>query len=189
MSRLQDVRAAFARQGFMRNLDGRLADLAPGRCAIEAAFRDDLTQHHGLFHAGVLTTLADNACGFAAMSLLPDGGEVLSVEFKMSFLRPGAGVLAIARGEVVKAGRTLSFCRADVFVRATDGSEALAASMTATMMAAAPAVAYQRPTVRTAGDGPMLVGISVAPEARSNPSASARPKASQMASAFLPAGK
>ncbi len=122
----------------MRNLGGRLVDLAAGCCVIECGFRDDLTQHHGLFHAGVLTTLADNACGFAAMSLLPEGGEVLSVEFKTSFLRPGAGIAAIARGEVLKPGRTLSFCRADVHMRQADGREVLAATMLATMMAAQP---------------------------------------------------
>jgi len=138
LSRLDEVRAAFAAQGFMRNLGGRLVALEPGRCVIEADFRDDLTQHHGLFHAGVLTTLADNACGFAAMSLLPEGAEVLSVEFKVSFLRPGAGIAAIARGEVIKPGRTLSFCRADVFTRDGAGREMHAAAMTATMMAAAP---------------------------------------------------
>jgi uncharacterized protein (TIGR00369 family) len=138
VSQLDRVRAAFAAQGFMRTLGARLVELAPGSCAIECAFRDDLTQHHGLFHAGVLTTLADNACGFAAMSLLPEGGEVLSVEFKTSFLRPGAGLAAIARGEVLKPGRTLSFCRADVHVRASDGGEVLAATMLATMMRAAP---------------------------------------------------
>nr|WP_270937302.1 PaaI family thioesterase [Roseomonas sp. MO-31] len=138
MSQLDRVRAAFARQGFMRSLGAELLEVAPGRCAIACAFRDDLTQHHGLFHAGVLTTLADNACGFAAMSLLPEGGEVLSVEFKLSFLRPGAGVAAIARGEVLKPGRTLSFCRADVHMRQADGREVLAATMLATMIAAAP---------------------------------------------------
>ena len=138
MSQLDRVRAAFARQGFMRTLGGRLLVLEPGRCVIEAGFHEDLTQHHGLFHAGVLTTLADNACGFAAMSLLPEGGEVLSVEFKMSFLRPGAGIAAIARGEVLKPGRTLSFCRADLHMRQADGREVLAATMLATMTAAQP---------------------------------------------------
>ncbi|MGG5810863.1 PaaI family thioesterase [Falsiroseomonas sp. CW058] len=138
MSRLDRVRDAFARQGFMRNLGARLVALSPGRCTIECDARDDLTQHHGMVHAGVLTTLADNACGFAAMSLLPEGGEVLSVEFKVSFLRPGAGVAAIARGEVLKPGRTLSFCRADVAMRDAAGTEMLAATMLATMMAARP---------------------------------------------------
>ena len=139
MTQLDRVRAAFARQGFMRTLGATLAEIAPGRCVIECAFHDGLTQHHGLFHAGVLTTLADNACGFAAMSLLPEGGEVLSVEFKTSFLRPGAGVAAIARGEVLKPGRTLSFCRADIHMRDAAGREVLAATMLATMMAASPA--------------------------------------------------
>jgi uncharacterized protein (TIGR00369 family) len=138
VSQLDRVHAAFAAQGFMRTLGAQLTDLTPGRCTIEAAFRDDLTQHHGLFHAGVLTTLADNACGFAAMSLLPEGGAVLSVEFKTSFLRPGAGVAAIVRGEVLKPGRTLSFCRADVYMRQADAREVLAATMLATMMAAHP---------------------------------------------------
>jgi uncharacterized protein (TIGR00369 family) len=123
----------------MATLGGRLVALEPGACTIEADFSPGLTQHHGLFHAGVLTTLADNACGFAAMSLLPPGGEVLSVEFKCSFLRPASGLCAIARGVVLKPGRTLSFCRADVFVRGADGAETLAATMLATMMAAAPA--------------------------------------------------
>lgn len=134
----EHVRAAFARQGLMSNLGARIDALSPGRCAIICDFREDLTQHHGLFHAGVLTTLADNACGFAAMSLLPPGGEVLSVEFKVSFLRPGAGVAAVARGEVLKPGRTLSFCRADVHMRDAAGAEVLAATMLATMFSAAP---------------------------------------------------
>jgi uncharacterized protein (TIGR00369 family) len=137
-AQLDRVRAAFAAQGLMRVLGGRLAELSPGRCTIACDFREDLTQHHGLFHAGVLTTLADNACGFAAMSVLPEGGEVLSVEFKVSFLRPGAGTAAVARGEVLKPGRTLSFCRADVFTRDAAGRETLAATMLATMMSAAP---------------------------------------------------
>jgi uncharacterized protein (TIGR00369 family) len=132
------IQAAFAAQGMMATLGGRLVQVEPGRCEIEADFAPGLTQHHGLFHAGVLTTLADNACGFAAMSLLPAGGEALSVEFKVSFLRPASGLVAVARGEVVKLGHTLSFCRADVFVRDAAGSETLVATMMATMMAAGP---------------------------------------------------
>jgi uncharacterized protein (TIGR00369 family) len=153
------VRAAFARQGFMRNLDARIVDLAAGRCAIECAFREDLTQHHGLFHAGVLTTLADNACGFAAMSLLPPGGEVLSVEFKTSFLRPAAGVAVVARGEVVKPGRTLTFCRAEIFTRDATGREVLSATMMATMIAAAP-------EARTANIAPEARTTNITPEPR-----------------------
>ena len=133
------VARAFAAQGLMGNFGARLVEITPGRCTIACAFRADLTQHHGLFHAGVLTTLADNACGFAALSLMPPGEEVLSVEFKMSFLRPGAGLEAVARAEVLKPGRSLTFCRADVWMRDTAGAEVLAATMLATMMAAKPA--------------------------------------------------
>ncbi len=136
---LASVREAFAKQGLMRTFGGRLAELSPGRCVIECAFAEGLTQHHGVLHAGVVTTLADNACGFAAMSLLPPGGEVLTAEFKVNFLRPAAGALAVARGEVLKPGRTLSVCRADVFMRDAAGGEVLAATMLATLMAARPA--------------------------------------------------
>jgi uncharacterized protein (TIGR00369 family) len=132
------IEATFAAAGFLGLLGARLAEAAPGRCTIEAGFRPDLTQHHGLFHAGVLTTLADNAAGLAALSLMPPDAEVLSVEFKLSFLRPGAGIAAVARGEVLKPGRTLSFCRADVHMRQEDGREVLAASMLATMIGAGP---------------------------------------------------
>ena len=143
----------------MRNLDARIVDLAAGRCAIECAFREDLTQHHGLFHAGVLTTLADNACGFAALSLMPPGAEVLSVEFKASFLRPAAGIAVVARGEVVKPGRTLSFCRADIFARDATGREVLAATMMATMMNTAP-------DARMTNNAPEARMTRAAPEAR-----------------------
>jgi uncharacterized protein (TIGR00369 family) len=137
-AQLGRVRAAFARQGLMRTFGATLAEVAPGRCVIDCAFQDGLTQHHGVLHAGVLTTLADNACGFAAMALLPEGGEVLTAEFKVSFLRPASGVAAVARAEVLKPGRTLSFCRADVHMRRADGTELLAATMLATLMAARP---------------------------------------------------
>ena len=149
------VRAAFAAQGLMATLGAALVEVTPGRCVIELPFHPGLTQHHGLFHAGVLTTLADNACGFAAMSLLPPGGEVLSVEFKTSFLRPGAGQAAVARGEVLKAGRRLTFCRADVLMRYAAGTETLAATMLATMMAAAPGGMAAAPS-----------GMAAAPDSR-----------------------
>ena len=133
---MERVRAAFDRQGFSRLLGSRMVLAEAGRCVIECPARDDLTQHHGHLHAGVLTTLADNACGFAAMSLMPEGVEPLSVEFKVNFLRPARGAVAVARAEVVKAGRTLTFCRADVQMRDEAGAETLVAAMTATMIAA-----------------------------------------------------
>jgi uncharacterized protein (TIGR00369 family) len=133
------VAATFAKAGFLETIGAALIRAEPGRCTIEAPFHARLTQHHGLFHAGVLTTLVDNACGLAALSLMPPGAEVLSVEFKVSFFRPGAGIAAIARGEVLKPGRTLTTCRGDVLMRQPDGREVLAATMLATMIAAGPA--------------------------------------------------
>jgi len=132
---MQRVARHFAAQGLATHLGLRLAQSEPGHCVIEAPFGEHLTQHIGYFHAGVLTTMADNACGFAALSLMPEGQEVLSVEFKMSFLRPASGMLARATGRVLKPGKTLSFCAADVHVVDELGRETLAATMLATMMA------------------------------------------------------
>lgn len=133
------IAASFAQQGFLAHLGAELAEVAPGRCVIVCPFRAELTQQHGVFHGGLLTTLADTAAGYAAMSLLPPDGEVLSIEFKITFLRPGAGVAAVARGEVLRPGRTITACRADVLMRQADGSEILCATMLATFMAAQPA--------------------------------------------------
>lgn len=130
----QRVEESFARQGLMRVIEARIAEVAPGRCVIEAPFRKTLTQQHGFLHAGVLTMLADNACGYAALTLLPPEQEVLTAELKVNFLRPARGVLAIARAEVLKPGRTLTVARAEVWMRMEDGAETLCAAMQATLV-------------------------------------------------------
>lgn len=128
------VAESFAGQPFMHLLGARLTRIEPGRCEVEVPFRPNLTQQHGFLHAGVLTTIADNACGYAAFSLMPREAGVLTAEFKLNLLRPARGVAAVARAEVVKPGRTLLVVRADVFARAEDGAEELCATMLATMM-------------------------------------------------------
>lgn len=128
------IEASFARQGLMRVVEARLAEVAPGRCVIEAPFRKTLTQQHGFLHAGVLTMLADNACGYAALTLLPPDQEVLTAELKVNFLRPARGMLAVARAEVLKPGRTLTVARADVWMQLEDGAEMLCAAMQATLV-------------------------------------------------------
>jgi uncharacterized protein (TIGR00369 family) len=128
------IEASFAQQGLMRVIEARIASVSPGRCVIEAPFRKTMTQQQGFLHAGVLTTLADNACGYATLSLLPAGQEVLTAELKVNFLRPARGVLAIARAEVLKLGRTLTVARAEVWMRAEDGAESLCAAMQATLV-------------------------------------------------------
>jgi uncharacterized protein (TIGR00369 family) len=128
------VRAGFARQAFMATLGARLASVAPGEVAIELPFRDDLTQQHRFLHAGVVAAVADSACGYAALSLMPPGTDVLSVEFKLNLLKPAAGARFRAAGKVIRAGRTLTICSGEVHAE-RDGAETLVALMQATMMA------------------------------------------------------
>lgn len=131
---MQRVEASFNQQGLMRVIEARVVEVAPGRCVIEAPFRKTLTQQHGFLHAGVLTMLADNACGYATLTLLPPDQEVLTAELKVNFLRPARGILAIARAEVLKPGRTLTVARAEVWMRMEDGAETLCAAMQATLV-------------------------------------------------------
>src|SRR5579885_1351016 len=115
------VRASFARQGFMAHLGARIVELAPGTCALEVEFGPHLTQQHGLFHAGVTTTLADNAGGYAAYTLFPEGTEVLTVELKVSFIAPAAGSRLRAVGSVLRHGRRLTTCEVRVTADGEDG--------------------------------------------------------------------
>ena len=127
------VRDSFGRQRFMGTIGARLSHVAPGEVDIELPITEALTQQHGFLHAGALATAADSACGYAALSLMPPGAAVLSVEFKINMLAPAAGDSVVARGRVLRAGKTITVCRADVFAR-SDGGEKLVASMVGTMM-------------------------------------------------------
>jgi uncharacterized protein (TIGR00369 family) len=129
----KEVNDSFARQSIMSLIDARLTRVEPGKVEITLPFRGDLTQQHGYLHAGVITTIADSACGYAAYSLMPPESEVLSVEFKINLLRPGKGELFVARAEVIRPGRTISAVRADVFA-VTNQNETLIATMQGTMM-------------------------------------------------------
>ncbi len=131
----QEVERSFARQSIMKLIGARLSLIEPGVIEITLPYRADLTQQHGFLHAGVVTTIADSACGYAAYSLMPAGSEVLSVEFKVNLLRPAQGDSFVARAEVIKAGRTLTVVRADVFGIAVNGNRELVATMQATMIA------------------------------------------------------
>jgi uncharacterized protein (TIGR00369 family) len=127
------VRASFAQQRIMNLIGAELERVAPGAVDVILPFREDLTQQRGYVHAGIITTIADSACGYAAYTLMPAGSEVLSVEFKLNLLRPAAGERFVAEGRVVKAGQTLTVARCDVF--AWTGEEAkLVATMLATMI-------------------------------------------------------
>ncbi|NNE42657.1 MAG: PaaI family thioesterase [Gemmatimonadetes bacterium] len=126
------VRTSFGRQTVMATIGARLVRLEPGRVEISLPHRPDLTQQHGFLHAGMVATVLDSACGYAALTLMPPGTAVLAIEFKVNLMRPAAGDL-IARGEVLRAGKTVSTCRADA-VREEDGEEIVVATMLGSIM-------------------------------------------------------
>jgi uncharacterized protein (TIGR00369 family) len=128
------VRASFRRQAVMQTLGAELGAMRPGSVDIELPFREQLTQHHGFIHAGIIATIADSACGYAAFTLMPPGAAVLTVEFKINLMAPAKGERFIARARVVRSGRTLSTCSADV-VAIERGDERVVATMLATVMA------------------------------------------------------
>ena len=109
------VRDSFARQAFMRALGAELLQIAPGEVHIALPHKPDLTQQHGYFHGGVVATIADTAAGYAALTLFPKGTGVLTTEFKINLLRTAEGERLVARGRVIKPGRTLSICQSDVY--------------------------------------------------------------------------
>ena len=128
------IRSSFAKQGLMATLGARLGAVAPGCVEIILIPGPAVSQQHGFVHAGAVSAIADSAAGYAALSLMPPGRGVLTTEFKINLVAPAAGERIIARGEVVKAGRTLTLAQAKVFAEA-GGQEKLVALLTATLMA------------------------------------------------------
>lgn len=129
----QRVRASFGRQAAMALIGASLAEVGPGTVTIALPVRDEVTQQHRFVHGGVVGMIADSAAGYAAFTLMPADASVLTVEYKINMLAPAEGDLLLARGMVIKPGRTLSIARADVFgVR--DGREKLVATMQQTLM-------------------------------------------------------
>jgi len=127
------VCASFAKQTFLKTIGAELIGVSAGEVEIELPFRSDLCQQHGFLHAGVVTSIADTACGYAALSMMPDGSEVLSVEFKINLLSPAVGEKFLARGKVVKVGKTLTFVNGEVLAK-NGGNEKLIATISATMI-------------------------------------------------------
>jgi uncharacterized protein (TIGR00369 family) len=109
------VRESFSRQPFMGFIGAELAAVKPGYCEIHLPYRQELTQQHGYVHGGALATLADNAAGYAAFSLMPADASVLTVEYKMNIMRPGLGDRMTARARVIKAGRTITVVESNVY--------------------------------------------------------------------------
>ena len=130
------IRASFGRQRIMSTIGATLMRLAPGEVEIGLPFRDDLVQQHGYVHGGIIAAIADSACGYAALTLSPPGTEVLTVEYKINFLAPARGDRFVARGRVVRTGRTISVCEGEVLV-VSDGVDVRIATMLATMIQSA----------------------------------------------------
>ena len=99
----------------MQSIGAALEEIASGRVSIRLPFRADLTQQHGFLHAGTIAAVADSACGYAALTLMPADAAVLSIEFKVNMLAPAKGESIVARAEVIRPGRNIMVCRADVY--------------------------------------------------------------------------
>ena len=129
----QRIESSFSRQGIMAHLGASLRQVKPGFCEIEVSYMPELSQQHGYFHGGVVGTIADSAAGYAGYSLMPSQSSVLTVEYKLNLLSPADGELLIARGHVVKPGRTLVVTRADVSV-VKEKQEKLCATLLQTLL-------------------------------------------------------
>jgi uncharacterized protein (TIGR00369 family) len=127
------VQASFARQGLMTTLGASLIRVSPGQVEISLPTSAAVSQQHGFVHAGALASIADSAAGYAALTLMPPDAGVLTTEFKINLLAPGIGERIVARGKVVKAGRTLTLAQTDVFA-IHEGQEKHIALLTATLM-------------------------------------------------------
>jgi uncharacterized protein (TIGR00369 family) len=128
-------RESFGRQKAMALIGARLAVVEPGYVEVALPFREDLTQQKGYVHGGILGMIADTACGYSAFSLMPAGCSLVTVEYKMNILTPGRGSL-VAKGQVIKPGRTLTIARAEVY--ADDGKHVATMLQTLMMLANVP---------------------------------------------------
>ncbi len=128
------VRESFSRQKVMSELGATLTQTRPGSVEITLPYQERLTQHHGFIHGGIVATVLDSACGYAALSLMPADASVLTVEFKINLLAPAVGDTLVAKGEVLRPGRTITVCKGAVTAIRAEGAE-LVAAMQATIMA------------------------------------------------------
>src|SRR5882757_9570871 len=126
-------RDSFARQPAMTTIGAFVRAVDAGVVELEMPFSAKLTQQHGFIHAGIVTMLCDTACGFAALSLMPEDAAVLTTEFKVNLLSPAKGERFIAHGRVVRPGKTLMVCLGEVFAE-DGGKRKQVALMTASMM-------------------------------------------------------
>lgn len=127
------VRSSFAKQDVMKTLGASLTEVTPGQTVIKFCYDRALTQQNGYLHAGVVTTVVDSACGYAAYTLMPADSDVLTIEYKVNFMAPAKGKTFKAIGRVLRSGRTITVCSGDV-VAVEGDQERVVATMLATMM-------------------------------------------------------
>ncbi len=125
--KLADLRESFARQSLMTTFGAKLSAIAPGRVEITAPIGPGVLQQHGFGHAGLTFALGDTAAGYAALSLMAEGAEVLTAEIKINLLAPARGQSLRAVGEVLKPGRRLVVVRATVLALDGDRETEIAA--------------------------------------------------------------
>lgn len=138
------IRDSFGRQPFMRVLGAEITRVAPGHVTVELSHRLDLTQQHGVFHGGVIGTMADVAAAYAAYTLLPADCTIVTAEYKLNLVAPGLGETLIAHGDVAKAGRTLTVCRAEVLARRGDTETVCALGLFTIMTRGRPDIAHPK---------------------------------------------
>jgi uncharacterized protein (TIGR00369 family) len=127
------VRESFARQLVMGTIGANLTVVEAGAIEIEFPYRKELTQQNGFIHAGIVATVLDSACGYAAFSLMPAETAVLSIEFKVNLLAPAKGEFIRVRAEVKRPGKNVTVCAADAWA-VNEGQSKVVATMLATMM-------------------------------------------------------
>ena len=128
------IRDSFAKQSAMALIHAEIPVIEEGRAEIEIPHWDGVLQQHGYVHGGVVGMIADSAAGYAAMSVVPEGTSVLTVEYKINMVAPANGDKIVAKGSVLRAGRTLLLTKADVYA-VKDDTETLCAVMQQTIMA------------------------------------------------------
>ena len=132
------IAESFQRQRLLATLGARLLRVADAEVDVELPWSESIQQQHGFVHAGAIATIADSACGYACLTRMPEGSAELSIEFKINLLAPAVGESFVARGRVVRVGRTVGVATAEVFAYAAGKPETCVALTQATMMRVEP---------------------------------------------------
>ncbi len=130
----EKVTESFNRQEVMKTINVSILAIRPGEIELEFPYQSNLTQQHGFIHAGIVSTVLDSACGYAAFSLMPEGAAVLTIEFKINFLSPAKGERFKAVAKVKKTGKNITVTEGELFSYSERGNQKLVATMAGTIM-------------------------------------------------------